>query len=84
VRGQINPACNISAGYSYLDAIDRPNDVSDHIFSAWTDYQFSLGLSIGFGIQHVSDRYAGNNEAVLLKAYTLLSATAAYQFHFIL
>jgi iron complex outermembrane receptor protein len=84
VRGQINPAWNISAGYSYLDAIDKktnikPNDVSDHLFSAWTDYQFSSGLSIGSGIQHVGDRYAGNNETVLLKAYTLLSATAAYQ-----
>jgi iron complex outermembrane receptor protein len=56
------------------------NDVSDHLFSAWTDYQFSSGLSIGGGIQHVGDRYASNNEAVLLKAYTLLSATAAYQF----
>jgi len=84
VRGQINPAWNVSAGYSYLDAIDKtnnskPNDVSDHLFSAWTDYQFSSGLSIGGGVQHVGDRYAGNNEAVLLKAYSLLTATASYQ-----
>ena len=84
VRGQINQAWNISAGYSYLDAKDKetglkPNDVSDQLFSLWTDYQFSSGLSIGGGLHHVGDRYAGNSEAVLLEAYTLLSATAAYQ-----
>jgi iron complex outermembrane receptor protein len=84
MRGQINQAWNISAGYSYLDATDKktntkPNDVSDQLFSVWTDYQFNSGLSLGGGVHYVGDRYAGNEESVRLKAYTLLAATAAYQ-----
>nr|ABB02669.2 PsuA [Vibrio alginolyticus] len=44
-RGQITKQWDISVGYSYLDAEDKatgkkPNDVSDHLFSLWSTYQF--------------------------------------------
>lgn len=44
-RGQITKQWDISVGYSYLDAEDKatgkkPNDVSDHLFSLWSTYNW--------------------------------------------
>ncbi len=83
-RGQITEVWNISAGYSYLDAEDKetgdkPNDVSDHLFSLWTTYYLTPEFKFGGGVKYVGDRYAGNNEATKLDAYTKVDLMAAYQ-----
>jgi len=83
-RGQITEVWNISAGYSYLDAEDKetgdkPNDVSDHLFSLWTTYYLTPEFKFGGGVKYVGDRYAGNNEATKLDAYTKADLMAAYQ-----
>lgn len=83
-RGQISEVWNISAGYSYLDAEDKetgfkPNDVSDHLFSLWTTYYLTPEFKFGGGVKYVGDRYAGNNEATKLDAYSKVDLMAAYQ-----
>ncbi|MEZ8190388.1 TonB-dependent receptor [Vibrio sp. 1F279] len=82
-RGQITELWDISVGYSYLDAEDKdtgkkPNDVSDHLFSLWSTYQFYENWRLGGGVKYVGDRYAGNNEAVALGDYTTVDLMAAY------
>ncbi|MBE4108073.1 TonB-dependent siderophore receptor [Vibrio parahaemolyticus] len=82
-RGQITKQWDISVGYSYLDAEDKatgkkPNDVSDHLFSLWSTYQLDDNWRLGGGVKYVGDRYAGNDEAVVLGDYTTVDLMAAY------
>ncbi|PMK03241.1 TonB-dependent siderophore receptor [Vibrio sp. 10N.261.55.A7] len=82
-RGQFTKEWDISIGYSYLDAKDKetgkkPNDVSDHLFSLWSTYQFDDNWRLGGGVKYVGDRYSGNDEAVALGDYTTVDLMAAY------
>ncbi|MFA0132440.1 TonB-dependent receptor [Vibrio splendidus] len=82
-RGQFTEQWDISVGYSYLDAENKetgkkPNDVSDHLFSLWSTYQFDDNWRLGGGVKYVGDRYAGNDEAVALGDYTTVDLMAAY------
>jgi len=82
--GQITPNLRLLAGYSYLDAeisdsVDPalngnilPN-IPEHKFSLFTVYDGLAGiagLSAGFGVVHVGDRKAGNDNVVDLPTYT--------------
>ncbi|WP_122081143.1 TonB-dependent receptor [Vibrio coralliirubri] len=82
-RGQFTKQWDISVGYSYLDAENKetgqkPNDVSDHLFSLWSSYQLDDNWRLGGGVKYVGDRYAGNDEAVALGDYTTVDLMAAY------
>lgn len=82
-RGKIRDNWDISAGYSYLDAEDKktglvPNDVPEQTFSLWSAYQPTDQWRVGGGVNYVSDRYAGDAEAVKLDGYTTVDLMAAY------
>lgn len=82
-RGKITGKWDVSVGYSYLDAEDKktgltPNDVPKNTFSLWTAYQPTDQWRVGGGVNYVSDRYVGNNEAVTLDDYTTVDLMTAY------
>ena len=82
-RGKIRDNWDVSAGYSYLDAEDKktgltPNDVPEQTFSLWTAYQPDDQWRIGGGVNYISDRYAGDAEAVELAGYTTVDLMTAY------
>ncbi|MBP2280732.1 iron complex outermembrane receptor protein/catecholate siderophore receptor [Psychrobacter sp. PL19] len=82
-RGKLRDNWDVSAGYSYLDAEDKktgltPNDVPEQTFSLWTAYQPSEQWRVGGGVNYVSDRYAGDAEAVELDGYTTIDLMTAY------
>lgn len=82
-RGKLSDNWDVSAGYSYLDAEDKktgltPNDVPNQTFSLWTAYQPADQWRIGGGVNYISDRYAGDAEAVELAGYTTVDLMTAY------
>lgn len=82
-RGKVNENWDVSAGYSYIKAENTetgllPNDIPNQTFSVWTAYQPTEQWRIGGGVNYVSDRYAGDNEAVKLDGYTTLDLMSAY------
>ncbi len=82
-RGKLRDNWDVSAGYSYLEAEDKktgltPNDVPNQTFSLWTAYQPSEQWRVGGGVNYVSDRYAGDSEAVELDGYTTVDLMTAY------
>jgi iron complex outermembrane receptor protein len=84
MRGQLTKQLSATASYTYLDAEDletnkKPNDVSDHLISIGTTYQFDNEWRLGGSVKYVGDRFAGNNEAVALGDYTTVNAMVSYQ-----
>lgn len=83
MRGKLKDNWDVSAGYSYLDAEDKetgllPNDVPEQTFSLWTAYQPSEQWRVGGGVNYISDRYVGDDEAVQLDGYTTVDLMTAY------
>lgn len=95
VAGYLTPELQLSAAYSYVDAVivadakgdlvgKRKEATPKHNASIWAKYSFSpastlRGLTIGFGAQHSSDRLSWYQRNLTLPAYTVADAVLSYQ-----
>lgn len=95
VAGYITPELQISAAYSYIDAIitadakgdlvgQRKEATPKHNGSLWAKYSFASGsplrgLTLGFGLQHSSDRLSWYERNLTLPAYTVSDAVIGYK-----
>lgn len=93
LSGRLTPRLLLQAGYSYLDAEfsasvnpvlegnTLPN-IPEHkvsVFSVYERIAGIRGLSAGFGLVHVGDREAGNDNVVGLPSYTRGDAFLSYE-----
>lgn len=96
--GNVTPAWRLFAGYTYLDGkVTRSNipvqvglrtdNTPRHSVSAWTSYHVTSALTLGGGVQHVSERLTNiptslttGNFVVTVPGYTVLDAFAEWRF----
>ena len=87
--GQLMPAWQVSAGYSYQDAHLRGNEavrvaqVPRHQLALWNRYQIVGGLGLGLGVVHQSSQWAalhnpGAGPATLVPSFTRVDAAIFY------
>ncbi len=95
LAGYLTPELQVSAAYSYIDAIitadakgdlvgQRKEATPKHNASLWAKYSFApstslRGLSLGVGVQHSSDRLSWYERNLTLPAYTVLDAVLGYR-----
>ena len=90
--GNLAPAWRLFAGYTYLDGKvtrsnipvqvgQRTDNTPEHSLSAWTSYAIAPAITLGGGVQHVSERLSNiptslttGNFVVTVPAYTVLDA----------
>ncbi|MBA4788151.1 MAG: TonB-dependent siderophore receptor [Rhizobiales bacterium] len=82
---------NLIANYTYmnaeitqgLNAGNRPANVPENMANLWLDYTIKTGAWTGFGfgggVRYVGDRYALDNNDILLDANTLFDAAVHYE-----
>ncbi len=85
--GKITDNWQISAGYSYQDAVFQGNNavrlaqVPEHQASLWNKYTFGSGFGAGVGIIHQSSQYSAirtTPATTLLPAFTRVDAALYY------
>lgn len=95
LAGYITPELQISAAYSYINAIitedpaktligARKEAAPKHNGSIWAKYSFApstalRGLTIGLGAQYSSDKLSWYQRNLVLPAYTVADAVVSYQ-----
>lgn len=82
---------NLIANYTYMNAEitqgqyagNRPANVPENMANLWLDYTFKTGAWTGFGfgggVRYVGDRYALDDDSILLDANTLFDAAVHYE-----
>lgn len=82
---------NLIANYTYMNAEitqgeyagNRPANVPENMANLWLDYTFKTGAWTGFGfgggVRYVGDRYALDDDSILLDANTLFDAAIHYE-----
>lgn len=82
---------NLIANYTYMDpeitagqySGNRPANVPDYLANAWLDYTIKggvmEGLGFGGGVRFVGERYALDDNALLLDSNTLFDAALHYE-----
>ena len=90
LSGRVSDRLVVNAGYAYLDAeedgrvvdgaeADRPiPQVPEHQLSAWTRYEVTDRLGLGFGVTHQSSQLTSLSGEVRLPAFTRVDAAAYY------
>jgi catecholate siderophore receptor len=79
--GQLTPAWQVSAGYTYQDAHLRGNEsirlaqVPEHQIALWNRYDFIPGLGAGVGVIHQSKQWAALHNPTASAATLLPSST---------
>jgi catecholate siderophore receptor len=90
--GRITPEWQVFGGYAYLDGrilsgvtggvstdgnvpLNTPQDSAN----LWTTYTIKETYEIGGGVFYVGQRYANNNNTVVVPAYARVDLTAAYK-----
>ncbi len=85
--GQVTDNWQISAGYSYQDAVLQGNNVvrlaqvPEHQASLWNKYTFGSGFGAGVGVIHQSSQFAAirtTPTTTLLPAFTRVDAALYY------
>lgn len=99
LTGYIAPNFQVTASYGFTDAIivedaieefvgERIGEAPKHNANFWGRYDFNnrilRGTGVGFGVQHVDERYtwyssANNPARVLLPDYTVFDAAVYYK-----
>lgn len=89
LAGMVLPGWKIFANYSYNNARitqsntfavgNRPANIPKHSAGVWSSYDFGSGWVVGAGAFYVGERYAVEDNAVRLPAYTRLDAMIAYK-----
>ncbi len=82
---------NLIANYTYMNAEitqgenagNRPANVPENMANLWLDYTIKTGAWTGFGfgggVRYVGDRYALDDDSILLDANTLFDAAVHYE-----
>ncbi len=82
---------NLTASYTYMDAEitqgqnagNQPANVPQNMANLWLDYTQKsgawTGFGVGAGVRYVGDRYALDDDSVLLSANTLFDAAIHYE-----
>ena len=82
---------NLILNYTYMDAEiiggenagNRPANVPENTANAWLDYTFKTGnlkgFGLGAGVRYVGERYALDNNDILLDANTLFDAAVHFE-----
>lgn len=89
ILGQLTPAWQVSAGYTYQDAHLRGNDairvgqVPRHQLAVWNRYEVVPGFGLGLGVIHQSEQWAALHNptaspATLLPSFTRVDAAVFY------
>jgi len=87
--GQLTPAWQMSAGYTYQDAHLRGNDairvaqVPRHQLAVWNRYELLPGFGLGLGVVHQSKQWAALHNptaslATLVPSFTRVDAAVFY------
>ncbi|RZS35087.1 catecholate siderophore receptor [Corticibacter populi] len=89
--GSITPRWQIWAGYSYLDPKIKTYRSGTSVYdgnqikfiakqsaSLWTTYEILPGLSLGGGATYLGDRYANDDNTLVLPSYTRYDVMARY------
>lgn len=87
--GQITPAWQVSAGYTYQDAHLRDNDailvaqVPRHQVALWNRYELFPGFGLGLGVIHQAKQWAALHNptvstATLVPSFTRVDAAVFY------
>jgi len=93
VIGEILPGWNLIANYAYIDSkITEDNgglegnrlfNVPEHNANLWTTYEIQggplRGLTLGGGLNFVSERFGDNENSFKLDSYFLTNAVIAYE-----
>ena len=91
VAGRITPRWQVFGGYTFLDAkivqastFDGtqgkvPANTPRNSATMWTTYDSSREWQAGTGVAYMSDRYANNNNAVVVPSYFRWDAMVAYR-----
>ena len=91
VAGRITPRWQVFGGYTFLDAkivqaatFDGtqgkvPANTPRNSATMWTTYDISREWQAGTGVAYMSDRYANNNNAVVVPSYFRWDAMVAYR-----
>ena len=80
---------SVSLGYSYLDGMITRDangneigtvlqQVPHHQVTAWARYDFTERFGVGAGLNHMSDQFASNSNAVVLPSYTRVDAAVYF------
>ncbi|HSV58452.1 MAG TPA: catecholate siderophore receptor Fiu [Variovorax sp.] len=93
--GAITDRWGVSAGFTTMDTsiLSGPTVTQDgsgvlaytpkHAFTAWTTYQFPMGLTIGGGARYVGQMKRGTDGAIgtptFVESYWVFDATASYR-----
>lgn len=89
--GQITPAWQVNAGYSYLDADERGRvtagaianrsigQVPRHLASVWNRYDVNDRLGFGLGVTHQASQFASISNTVRLPAFTRVDAAVFFK-----
>ncbi|WP_293860731.1 TonB-dependent siderophore receptor [Sphingomonas sp. SCN 67-18] len=91
--GNITPAWDIVAGYTYLDAklIDDAQApatsnngnvlkfVAPHSFSIWTTYDVTPDFNLGGGVNYVGRRFVNDDNTLRFNPYARFDLTASYK-----
>jgi catecholate siderophore receptor len=90
VAGRLARNWQVLAGYTYLDgeiikasAADAtqgntPANTPEHSASFWTTYNYTREWELGTGVTYMSERFASNNNAVVVPDFVRWDATVAY------
>ena len=90
VAGRITPEWQVFGGYTYLDAViingiaagttgNQPINTPRDSANLWTTYTFAETYEIGGGATYIGQRYANNNDSVVVPGFVRFDATAAYR-----
>jgi len=88
LTGAVTDRWFVSTGYTYLDAEQvnrmgptglRPQEVPEHMFSIWNQYQATDRLGLGLGVIFQDERFANNGNTSIMPDYTRVDAAVFYQ-----
>ena len=91
LTGKLLPNWNISAGYSYLDGVERGrisggvlqnrvlSQVPENMFSLWNRFDVTERLGVGAGVTHQSSQFASISNSVRLPSYTRFDAAVYFK-----
>ncbi|MGC4014968.1 MAG: TonB-dependent siderophore receptor [Luteolibacter sp.] len=90
--GEVMEGWHLIGGYTYLDSevtkSKNPLEVGNQLmntpnnsFSIWSSHDLPKGISIGYGVQYVDDRYNNNNRSTrqLAPDYVTFDAMISYK-----
>jgi catecholate siderophore receptor len=90
IAGRITPQWQVFGGYTYLDAViingigvgttgNQPINTPRDSANLWTTYTIAEKYEIGGGATYIGQRFATNQDSVVVPGFVRFDATAAYK-----